>query len=131
MLYPLNREMIAKTAKSPHKKLAARPLEGLIHIVRSQRVMLDSDLAALYGVSTSALNQAVRRNVDRFPDDFMLALTTEETQNLKSQIVTSSWGGRRKPPLAFTEHGVAMLSAVLRSQRAVHMSISIIRAFVR
>jgi ORF6N domain-containing protein len=93
--------------------------------------MLDSDLAALYGVSTGSLNQAVRRNRTRFPEDFMFQLTREEAGNLKSQFVTSSWGGRRKPPSAFTEHGVAMLSAVLRSQRAVQMSIGIIRAFVR
>ncbi len=93
--------------------------------------MLDFDLAALYGVETKVLNQAVRRNADRFPDDFMFRLSPEEVFNLKSQIVTSSlWGGRRKRPNAFTEHGVAMLSSVLRSSRAVAVNIQIMRAFV-
>jgi len=114
-----------KLASAPH------PVENLIHLIRGQKVMLDRDLAELYGVSTGALNQGVRRNLDRFPQDFMFQLTKEEVQNLKSQSVTSSWGGRRKAPSAFTEHGVAMLSAVLRSDRAVQMSIGIIRAFVR
>jgi len=112
-------------------KASPAPIEHHIRIVRGQKVMLDNDLAALYGVSTGALNQAVRRNLDRFPQDFMFTLTKEEAGNLKSQTVISSWGGRRKPPFAFTEHGVAMLSAVLRSERAVAMSIAIIRAFVR
>ncbi len=93
--------------------------------------MLDSDLAALYGVTTGALNQAVRRNPERFPDDFMSVLTLEEAKNLKSQTVISSWGGRRKPPSVFTEHGVAMLSTVLRSERAVEVSIMIVRSFIR
>jgi hypothetical protein len=123
---------MVRTTKHPANKLAAqRPVESLIHIVRGQKVMLDRDLAALYEVPTGALNQAVRRNLGRFPEDFMFQLTNEEAQNLKSQSVTSSWGGRRKAPSAFTEHGVAMLSAVLRSDRAVQMSIGIIRAFVR
>jgi len=123
---------MARTTKQPAKSLAAHPpVEKLIHVIRGQKVMLDRDLAALYDVPTGALNQAVRRNLDRFPEDFMFQLTTEESQNLKSQSVTSSWGGRRKAPSAFTEHGVAMLSAVLRSDRAVQMSIGIIRAFVR
>lgn len=108
-----------------------RPVESLIHVIRGQKVMLDRELAALYDVPTGALNQAVRRNLDRFPEDFMFQLTKEEAQNLKSQSVTSSWGGRRIAPSAFTEHGVAMLSAVLRSDRAVQMSIGIIRAFIR
>ena len=93
--------------------------------------MLDADLAALYGVSTGALNQAVYRNRARFPEDFMFRLTREEATNLKSQFVTPSWGGRRNPPSVFTEHGVAMLSAALRGHRAVQMSIGIVRAFVR
>ena len=123
---------MAKITKQPAKSIAAhRPVESLIHVIRGQKVMLDRDLAALYDVPTGALNQAVRRNLDRFPEDFMFQLTKEEAQNLKSQSVTSSWGGRRKAPSAFTEHGVAMLSAVLRSDRAVKMSIGIIRAFVR
>ncbi len=93
--------------------------------------MLDTDLAALYGVSTKSLNQAVRRNLDRFPNDFMFTLTRQEVINLRSQIVTPSWGGPRYLHSVFTEHGVAMLSGVLRSERAVQMSIAIIRAFVR
>ena len=91
--------------------------------------MLDSDLAELYGVTTSALNQAVRRNIDRFPSDFMFQMTDSEFSNLKSQFVTSSWGGRRKLPLAFTEQGVAMLSSVLHSERAIQVNIAIMRAF--
>jgi len=123
---------MAKVTKHPAKAVAtSRPVETLIHVIRGEKVMLDRDLAALYDVPTGALNQAVRRNLDRFPEDFMFQLTKEEAQNLKSQSVTSSWGGRRKTPSAFTEHGVAMLSAVLRSDRAVRMSIGIIRAFVR
>ncbi len=95
--------------------------------------MLDADLAELYGVTTGALNQAIKRNADRFPEDFMFHLTTEEAANLKSQFVISSgWGGRRRSlPLAFTEQGVAMLSGVLSSPRAVQVNIAIMRAFVR
>ena len=95
--------------------------------------MLDSDLAELYEVETKTLNRAVRRNLGRFPDDFMFQLTVEETKNLKYQIGTSSsdYGGRRKPALVFTEHGVAMLSSVLRSERAVQVNITIMRAFSR
>jgi ORF6N domain len=93
--------------------------------------MLDADLAELYQVATRALNQQVHRNLGRFPGDFMFQLTPDEAANLRSQFVTSSWGGRRKPPYVFTEHGVAMLSSVLKSGRAVQMSILIIRAFVK
>jgi len=93
--------------------------------------MLDTDLAELYHVATRALNQQVRRNAGRFPSDFMFQLTPSEAANLRSQFVTSSWGGRRTPPYAFTEHGVAMLSSVLNSDRAVQMSILIIRPFVK
>lgn len=93
--------------------------------------MLDSDLADLYGVPTKRLNEQVKRNIRRFPDDFMFQLTAEEFDVLKSQIATSSWGGRRTPPYAFTEQGVSMLSAVLNSDRAIDVSVSIIRAFVR
>lgn len=103
-----------------------------IREVRSQRVVLDEQLAELYDVPTKALNQAVRRNRQRFPEDFMFQLTAEEVANLKSQSVTSSWGGRRRSlPWAFTEHGVAMLSTVLRSPRAISVSIEVVRAFVR
>jgi phage regulator Rha-like protein len=107
-------------------------VERRIYIIRSQKVMLSPDLAELYQVETRALVQAVKRNIDRFPEDFMFQLSDEEYTNLKSQIVISSWGGaRRATPYAFTEHGVAMLSAVLNSDRAVQMSILIVRAFVR
>jgi len=110
------------------------PVESIasrIFLVRGQKVMLDSDLAELYGVTTSALNQAVRRNIDRFPSDFMFQMTDSEFSNLKSQFVTSSWGGRRKLPLVFTEQGVSMLSSVLNSERAIQVNIAIMRAFVR
>jgi hypothetical protein len=93
--------------------------------------MLDRDLAELYGVETRVLTQAVRRNMHRFPDDFMLQLRKEEFDNLKSQIVTSSWGGTRKPPLAFTEYGVVMLSSVLNSTRAVMVNIQVVRTFTQ
>ena len=93
--------------------------------------MLDSDLAALYQVSTGNLNLAVRRNATRFPEDFMFQLTNPEFTDLRLQFASSSWGGRRYPPYAFTEHGVAMLSSVLGSERAVQMNILIVRAFLR
>ena len=102
-----------------------------IAVVRGQRVMFAQDLAVLYGVETRVLMQAVQRNLDRFPEDFLFQLTNQEFTNLKSQFVTSSWGGIRKLPFAFTEQGVAMLSSVLRSKRAVAVNIEIMRAFVR
>jgi hypothetical protein len=110
------------------------PLETLhrrIYVIRNHNVMLDQDLAALYGVGTKVLNQAVSRNMGRFPDDFMFRLTHEEFATLKSQIVTSRWGGRRYSPYAFTEQGVAMLSTVLRSEQAIQVNVAIMRAFVR
>jgi hypothetical protein len=110
---------------------ASSPIEELILFVRGHRVLLDVHLAPLYGVDVRSLNQAVARNVDRFPQDFMFRLTPEETAVLKSQFVTSSWGGRRSAPCAFTEQGVAMLSSVLRSPRAVQVNIEIMRTFVR
>ena len=100
-----------------------------IYIVRGHKVMLDSDLAELYGVETKTFNQAVKRNINRFPYDFMYPLTGEEFENLRSQIVTSSWGGRRYPPNVFTEHGVAMLSSILNSDIAIAVNIQIIRIF--
>jgi hypothetical protein len=108
-------------------------IERSIHIIRGQRVMLDADLAKLYGVTTKQLNQQVSRNNDRFPEDFAYQLTPQEVSNLKSQFVTSSsgHGGRRKPPWVFTEHGVAMLSSVLKSPTAVRVNIEIMRTFVR
>jgi len=90
-----------------------------IYLIRNIKVMLDRDLAELYGVETRVLKQAVRRNINRFPDDFMFDLTYQELRNLRSQIVMSSWGGVRRPPMAFTEQGVAMLSSVLKSDRAI------------
>jgi hypothetical protein len=111
----------------------AEAVAGLVRWVRGERVMLDADLARLYGVETRALNRAVRRNVKRFPSDFMFLLVNEEVANLKCQIGTSSlgWGGRRKPVMAFTEQGVAMLSSVLRSDRAADVNIAIMRTFVQ
>lgn len=110
--------------------ISARITRSIV-LLRGQKVILDFDLASLYEVETKALNQAVRRNLERFPADFMFRLTTEEIANLKSQIVTSSsWGGRRKRSYAFTEQGVAMLSSVLRSRRAVLVNVQIMRAFV-
>ena len=104
-----------------------------IMIIRGEKVILDSDLARLYGVETRQLNQQVRRNIDKFPTDFMFQLTKEEFSKLKSQNVTSSsgWGGRRKSPLVFTEHGALQAANVLNSSQANKMSVFIIRAFVR
>ena len=111
--------------------VTAAQIERAIFLIREQRVMLDKDLAILYGVSTSQLNKAVSRNPERFPGDFMFQLTKEEHKNLMFQIGTSSWGGIRKRARVFSEQGVAMLSGVLRSKRAVQMNIRIMRAFVK
>jgi hypothetical protein len=112
--------------------LSSRRIERAVISLRGHNVLLDRDLAALYRVKTKALNQAVSRNKARFPDDFMFQLTAREHANLRSQFVTSSsWGGHRGLPYAFTEQGVAMLSSVLRSPRAVQVNIAIMRAFVR
>lgn len=105
-------------------------IKNKIYFIREQKVMLDHDLAAMYGVETRVLNQAVKRNIDRFPSDFMFQLTAEEWQHLKSQIVTSNRGGVRKLPYAFTELGVAMISSVLTSRTAIQVNIGIMRAFV-
>lgn len=102
-----------------------------IYYIRNHKVMLDSDLSELYEVETRALNQAVARNEERFPMDFMFQLTEIEWENLKSQSVISTWGGRRKLPYAFTEHGVLMLSSVLKSKKAVQVNIQIMRVFTR
>ncbi len=104
---------------------------GMIFYYRGEKVILDSDLALLYGVETKVLLQAVKRNLMRFPKDFMSRLTQYEFKNLRSQFVTSSWGGRRFPPYVFTEEGVAMLSGLLNSERAIKVNIEIMRAFVR
>jgi phage regulator Rha-like protein len=102
-----------------------------IFIIRGQKVMLDKDLAEMYGVETASLNRAVKRNFTRFPDDFMFQLSKEEFQNLIYQIGTSSWGGTRKLPYVFTEQGVAMLSSVLNSETAIQVNIQIIRLFTK
>ena len=105
-------------------------IQNKIYEIREQRVMLDRDLAELYEVQTKVLNQAVKRNIKRFPADFMFQLSKEEFENLRSQIVTSRWGGTRTMPYAFTEQGVAMLSGLLNSDRAIYANIAIMRAFV-
>ncbi|MGM0621931.1 MAG: ORF6N domain-containing protein [Bacteroidota bacterium] len=102
-----------------------------IYFIREQKVMLDSDLAELYGVETKVLKQQVRRNIERFPDDFMFELTKVEFKHLRSQFVTSNWGGTRYTPMAFTEQGVAMLSSVLRSKKAIKVNIQIMRIFTK
>jgi len=122
------------TSSDPPMSLAeARRLQGRILELRGVQVVLDSDLAAIYGVATKALNQAVKRNADRFPADFAFRLTAAEHGALRSQSVTSrpGRGGRRYPPWAFTEHGAVMAATVLNSPRAVEMSVFVVRAFVR
>jgi len=107
-------------------------VERSIRIIRGDKVILDEDLAEMYGVEVKRLNEQVRRNLNRFPDDFMFQLTKQEFKDLKSQFATSNqWGGRRTPPYAFSEQGVAMLSSVLHSTRAVQVNIEIMRTFVR
>jgi hypothetical protein len=115
------------------RALVPNSIEYQIFLVRGQKVLLDADLAALYGVEVKALNQAVKRNEERFPPDFVFQLTAEENEALRSQTVTSkiSRGGRRYAPYAFTEHGAIMAASVLNSQRAVEMSIYVVRAFLR
>lgn len=124
---------MAKTSNPSENAATARPIESLIHVIRGQKVMLDSDLAVLYGVPTKSLNLSVRRNLLRFPIDFMFQLNKGESAALRLQIETSKIGrgGRRYAPYAFTELGVAMLSSVLNGERAVQMNMAIMRAFVR
>src|SRR5882757_5327095 len=117
--------------KGASSAIVVSPVERKIRIIRAQKVILSTDLAALYKVEPRVLVQAVKRNINRFPRDFMFQLTAAETRNLKSQFVTSRWGGQRGAPYAFTEQGVAMLSSVLGSERAVKANIAIMRAFVR
>ncbi len=118
-----------------HKDVALVPAERIersILLIRGHKVMLDADLAELYGVETKQLVRAIKRNISRFPPDFMFQLSKDDFENLRCHFGTSSqWGGRRYPPYAFTEQGVAMLSSVLRSKRAIQVNIEIIRAFVR
>ncbi len=115
------------------KKLDLEDIGEIIYIIRGHRVLIDSDLASLYGVETKRLNKQVRRNIDRFPDDFMFQLTSQEYEFLKSQIATSKRGsgGKQKLPLVFTENGVAMLSSVLNSKQAIRVNISIMRIFTK
>jgi hypothetical protein len=118
----------------PTSMITAERIEHSILLLRGQKVMLDRDLAELYGVPTKALNQAVRRNLKRFPHDFMFQLSKDELENWRSQFVTSNSAakmGLRRRPYAFTEHGVAMLSSVLNSDRAIEVNIAIMRAFAR
>ena len=112
--------------------IPAERIAQSIYVIRGQRVILDADLAKLYGVQSGRLNEAVKRNTERFPGDFMFQLTVDEYKGLLSQsAISKGRGGRRTPPYAFTEHGVAMLSSVLRSQQAIQVNILIVRAFVR
>jgi len=120
--------MFADYSSTPKMELDI--IRSRIHSVRDQQIMLDFDLAELYEVETRALNQAVKRNSERFPEDFMFQLDVDEWSDLKSQSVMSSWGGRRTPPYAFTEQGVSMLSSVLSSAKAIRVNIAIMRAFV-
>lgn len=113
-------------------KVLVRRVERLIHTIRGRKIVLDADLAELYGVRTSALNQAVKRNIERFPEDFAFRLDSQEFMILMSQIVTSNGrGGRRKLPFVFTEHGAIMAANVLNSPKAVEMSVFVVRAFVK
>lgn len=116
---------------SKHLIIPEEIILSKIYLIRGQKVMLDRDLAELYGVETRVLKQSVKRNIERFPDDFMFELTKEEFKNLRSQIVTSRWGGERYQPFAFTEQGVAMLSSVLNSTQAIEVNIRIIRIFTK
>ncbi len=120
-------------AKRQSKLIPSIEIERSIHVTRGEKAMLDSDLAKLYRVSTKRLNEQFRRNVNRFPRDFAFRLTPQEFTRLKSQFATSSseWGGRRYPPVAFTEHGALMLASVLNSPIAIEASIQVVRAFVR
>lgn len=111
--------------------IAEQKILNKIYVFRGQKVMLDEDLAELYGVETRRLNEQVRRNLKRFPKDFMFSLSAKEHQNLMSQNATSSWGGRRKLPYVFTEQGVAMLSSILNSDTAIEVNIRIIRVFTK
>ncbi len=124
----MTQKILRGTAKAA---LSPQALAGRILVIRGQRVMLDADLAELYEVETKRLNEQVKRNSGRFPADFMFQLSTEEFANLKSQFATSSWGGRRTSPYVFTEHGAIMAASVLNSDRAVEMSVYVVRAFVQ
>ncbi len=120
-----------KRMKETKMLIPTQLIENKILFIRGKKIILDRDIAGLYGVPTQRLNEQVKRNIKRFPEDFMFQLTKEEFQILKSHFATSSWGGTRKLPYAFTEQGVAMLSSVLNSKRAIQVNIQIMRAFTR
>ena len=114
-----------------HSLLSEETISNKIYYIRNQKVMLAFDLARLYNVETKRLNEQVKRNLTRFPEDFMFQLTENEFENLKSQIATSSWGGNRTLPFAFTEHGILMLSSILKSDKAIQTNIQIMRIFTK
>lgn len=117
----------------PNSIIPETRIENVIYLIRGRKILLDQDLAALYGVETKQLNRSIKRNHERFPEDFIFQLTKDEWGNLKCQIGTSSlnWGGRRKLPIAFTEHGVLMAANLLKSERAIEVSVEIVRTFIR
>lgn len=123
--------MVKSAEKSDNSIVSAESIESRIFLIRGRDVMIDADLADLYNVRTKVLVQAVKRNISRFPDDFMFILSKDEFANLRSQFVTSNRGGRRYLPYVFTEQGVAMLSSILNSERAIQVNIAIMRAFVK
>src|SRR5882762_3658757 len=122
---------MTKAKSTVIKKVTEEGIVEKVYFIRGMKVMLDKDLAEMYGVEVRTLNQAVKRKIQRFPDDFMFQITASEWQNLKSQFVISSWGGSRTLPFAFTEQGVAMLSSVLNSDTAIEVNIQIIRVFTK
>ena len=124
-------EVDSKEVELDYNLISSETIKNKIYHIRGINVMLDKDLASLYGVETKVLNQAVKRNIDRFPEDLMFVLSDEEFENLRSQIVTSNWGGRRYNPKAFTEQGVYMLATVLKSKMAVDVTLAIMRTFTK
>lgn len=129
--YIYETKVITMAKKELQVLVAEQKILNKIYAVRGERVMLDQDLAGMYGVETKQLKRQVKRNIDRFPKDFMFELTMKEFENLRSQIGASSWGGTRYKPMAFTEQGVAMLSSVLSSKTAIEVNIRIIRVFTK
>jgi ORF6N domain len=122
---------MAMAKKELQVLVAEQKILSKIYVVRNEKVMLDRDLAAMYGVETKQLKRQVKRNIERFPKDFMFELTKKEFENLRSQIDTSSWGGTRYMPMAFSEQGVAMLSSILNSKTAIEVNIRVIRVFTK
>jgi phage regulator Rha-like protein len=122
---------MAKAKQELQALVAEQKILNKIYVIRGEKIMLDRDLAEMYKVETRVLNQSIKRNINRFPKDFMFQLTEKEFKNLISQNVTSSWGGTRKMPYAFTEQGVAMLSSILNSETAIEVNIRIIRVFTK